>query len=57
MNPNVMMNIMVVMIAIMSINFSVALSLYWIASTLFTIGQNLLAKYLKKRKEKKKQKA
>ena len=52
-NPNVMMNIMVVMIAIMSINFSVALSLYWIASTVFTIGQNLLAKYLKKRKAEK----
>ena len=57
MNPHVMMNIMVIMSAIMSINFSVALSLYWIASTLFTIGQNLLAKYLKKRKAEKKQKA
>ena len=56
-NPNVMMNIMVIMIAIMSINFSVALSLYWIASTVFTIGQNLLAKYLKKRKNEKKQQA
>ncbi|MBQ3475709.1 MAG: YidC/Oxa1 family membrane protein insertase [Bacilli bacterium] len=52
-NPNMMMNIMVIMIAIMSINFSVALSLYWIASTIFTIGQNLLVKYLKKRKTEK----
>ena len=49
-NPNLMMNIMVIMIAIMSINFSVALSLYWIASTIFTIGQNLFVKYLKKKK-------
>ena len=51
-NPNMMMNIMVVMIAIMSINFSVALSLYWIASTCFTIAQNLLVKYIKNKKSK-----
>ena len=49
-NPNIMMNAMVIMIAIMSINFSVALSLYWIASTVFTIGQNLLVKHIKKKK-------
>ena len=49
-NPNIMMNVMVIMIAIMSINFSVALSLYWIASTVFTIGQNLLVKFMKKKK-------
>ena len=41
-NPNTMMNFMLVMIVIMSLNFSVALSLYWIASTLFTIVQNLI---------------
>lgn len=44
MDPNMMMNMMVVMIAVMSLNFSVALSLYWIASTLFTIVQNLIVK-------------
>ena len=49
-NPNIMSNMMVVMIAVMSINFSVALSLYWIASTLFTIVQNLIAKQIKKKK-------
>lgn len=43
-DPNMMMNMMVIMIAVMSLNFSVALSLYWIASTLFTIAQNLIAK-------------
>lgn len=48
-DPNVMMNMMVIMIAIMSINFSVALSLYWIASTLFTIIQNLIVKSMKKK--------
>lgn len=41
-NPNTMTNVMLVMISIMSLNFSVALSLYWIASTLFTIVQNLI---------------
>ncbi len=43
-NPNTMMNIMLIMISIMSLNFSVALSLYWIASTVFTIIQNLMVK-------------
>ena len=51
-NPNFMMNMMVIMIAVMSINFSVALSLYWIASTLFTIVQNLITKWYASRKEK-----
>ena len=41
-NPNTMMNFMLILISIMSLNFSVALSLYWIASTIFTIIQNLL---------------
>ena len=50
-NPNIMSNMMVIMIAVMSINFSVALSLYWIASTLFTIVQNLIAIQIKKKKE------
>ena len=35
-----MINMMIIMIAVMSINFSIALSLYWIASTTFTIVQN-----------------
>lgn len=48
-DPNMMMNMMVIMIAVMSLNFSVALSLYWISSTTFTIFQNLIAKKLKKR--------
>ena len=48
-NPNMMGNMMVIMIAIMSINFSIALSLYWIASTTFTIIQNLIAKKMKKK--------
>ncbi len=43
-NPNTMMNVMLVMISIMSLNFSVALSLYWISSTIFTIIQNLFVK-------------
>ena len=50
-NPNTMTNIMLVMICVMSLNFSVALSLYWIASTLFTIVQNLIAKQIAKKKE------
>jgi YidC/Oxa1 family membrane protein insertase len=50
-NPNMMGNMMVIMIAVMSINFSVALSLYWISSTCFTIVQNLIAKQIKKKKE------
>lgn len=49
-NPNTMMNMMVIMIAIMSFNFSVALSLYWISSTLFTIAQNLIVKKMNKSK-------
>ena len=49
-NPNFMMNMMVIMIAIMSINFSIALSIYWIASTCFTIVQNLIAKKMKKKR-------
>lgn len=43
-DPNTMMNFMLILISIMSLNFSVALSLYWIASTLFTIIQNLIVK-------------
>ena len=43
-NPNTMLNFMLVMIVFMSLNFSVAISLYWIASTLFTIIQNLIVK-------------
>ena len=50
-NPNIMSNMMIIMIAVMSINFSVALSLYWIASTVFTIVQNLIAMQIKKRKK------
>ncbi len=50
-NPNTMTNFMLVMIVIMSLNFSVALSLYWIASTLFTIIQNLVVKKTGKKKE------
>ncbi|MBQ9023631.1 MAG: YidC/Oxa1 family membrane protein insertase [Bacilli bacterium] len=49
-NPNTMLNMMLVMIVFMSLNFSVAISLYWIASTLFTIVQNLI---VKKKAEKK----
>ena len=49
-NPNMMGNMMVIMIAVMSINFSIALSLYWISSTCFTIVQNLIAKQIKKKK-------
>lgn len=49
-NPNMMGNMMVIMFAIMSINFSVALSLYWISSTLFAIAQNLVAKKIKTKK-------
>jgi YidC/Oxa1 family membrane protein insertase len=48
-NPNMMNNMMIIMIAIMSINFSIALSLYWIASTCFTIVQNLIVKKIKKK--------
>ena len=43
-NPNTMLNFMLVMIVFMSLNFSVAISLYWIASTLFTIIQNIIVK-------------
>ena len=43
-NPNTMLNMMLVMIVFMSLNFSVAISLYWIASTIFTIIQNLIVK-------------
>lgn len=50
-NPNTMMNFMLVMIVIMSLNLSVAISLYWIASTLFTIVQNLIVKKTSKKKE------
>ena len=49
-NPNTMLNMMLVMIVFMSLNFSVAISLYWIASTLFTIIQNLI---VRKKSEKK----
>lgn len=49
-NPNTMMNFMVIFIAFMSFNFSVALSLYWISSTTFTIIQNLIAKQLSTKK-------
>lgn len=47
-NPNTMLNFMLVMIVFMSLNLSVAISLYWIASTLFTIIQNLMVKKTKK---------
>ena len=50
-NPNMMSNMMIIMIAVLSINFSVALSLYWIASTIFTIVQNLIAIQIKKKKK------
>ena len=50
-NPNIMSNMMIIMIAVLSINFSVALSLYWIASTIFTIVQNLIAMQIRKRKK------
>ena len=50
-NPKTMMNIMLVMIVFMSINLSVAISLYWIASTLFTIVQSLIQKKLAAKKE------
>lgn len=43
-DPNTMMNFMLILISIMSLNFSVALSLYWISSTIFTIIQNLIVK-------------
>ena len=51
-NPNTMTNFLLIMIAIMSLNFSVALSLYWIASTLFTIIQNLIVKKTAKKEVK-----
>lgn len=51
-NPNTMTNVMLIMICVMSLNFSVALSLYWIASTLFTIIQNLIVMKTKKREVK-----
>ena len=51
-NPNTMLNMMLVMIVFMSLNFSVAISLYWIASTLFTIGQNLIVKKMAEKKAK-----
>lgn len=51
-NPNTMLNMMLIMIVFMSLNFSVAISLYWIASTLFTIGQNLFVKKFSKEKVK-----
>ena len=50
-NPNMMSNMMIIFIAIMSINFSVALSLYWIASTVFTIVQNLIVKQKRAKEE------
>ena len=43
-DPNMMMNTMLIMIAVMSLNFSVALSLYWIASTTFSIVQTYIVK-------------
>lgn len=51
-NPNTMLNFMLVLIVFMSINLSVAISLYWIASTLFTIVQNLLVKKFNKKEVK-----
>ena len=50
MNPNVMPIMMTGMITFMALNLPVALSLYWIASTLFTIVQNLVIILIKKRK-------
>lgn len=49
-NPNTMLNMMLIMIVFMSLNFSVAISLYWIASTLFTICQNLIVKKMAEKK-------
>ena len=48
-NPNTMLNMMLVMIVFMSLNFSVAISLYWITSSAFTILQNI---YVEKKKVK-----
>jgi len=50
MNPNIMPIMMTGMITFMALNLSVALSLYWIASTLFTIFQNVIVMLIKKRK-------
>ena len=50
MNQNVMSIMMTGMITFMALNLPVALSLYWIASTVFTILQNLVIILIKKRK-------
>ena len=50
MNQNVMPIMMTGMITFMALNLPVALSLYWIASTVFTILQNLVMILIKKRK-------
>ena len=50
MNQNVMSIMMTGMITFMALNLPVALSLYWIASTVFTIVQNLVIIFIKKRK-------
>ena len=50
MNQNVMPIMMTGMITFMSLSLPVALSLYWIASTVFTILQNLVIILIKKRK-------
>lgn len=50
MNPNIMPIMMTGMITFMALNLSVALSLYWIASTLFTIIQNVIVMLIKKGK-------
>lgn len=50
MNQNVMSIMMTGMITFMSLSLPVALSLYWIASTVFTILQNLVIILIKKRK-------
>ena len=43
-STKMMMNMMVVIITISSLQLSTAIGLYWITSSLFTIIQNLLVK-------------
>ena len=50
MNQNIMPIMMTGMITFMALNLPVALSLYWIASTVFTIIQNVIVMFIKKRK-------
>ena len=43
-NTDMMMNMFLVMIVIMSVFMSSAIGIYWITSNLFTIVQNLIVK-------------